>query len=368
MKKLFAIFTFLLIIFGIVYASEDEMLILKGVVTEAGEPYKYSDEFFDNVLTQDLKVKITDDKYNGTVFPIKYTLTDAFNDKIADADPFEKGDKVYVGANKEDGQLTDIYIQYYDKQNIVWTIIIIYALAILIIGGLNGIKALISLTLTVLAVFFIMVPAIFSGANAMLVSILVSIGIIIVTFLIIGGFKEKTLSAIAGTSCGILVAGIFAVIFGNMMRLTGLNEEALMLTATGVNITFDFRNIMFAGIVIGALGACMDVGMSIASSLAEIKSEVPDISSKKLIKAGMNIGRDVMGTMTNTLILAYVGSAMVTILLFKGLNFEMFDILNQEMIVEEILRSIAGSIGLVCTIPLTALISGLIMGKRVKGE
>ena len=95
-----------------------------------------------------------------------------------------------------------------------------------------------------------------------------------------------------------------------------------------------------------------------------MKEEVPDISVKRLIKAGMNIGKDVMGTMTNTLILAYVGSAMTTILLFIGNNFEMYDILNQEMIAEEILRAIAGSMGLVCTIPLTAIVSAVIMGKK----
>lgn len=154
------------------------------------------------------------------------------------------------------------------------------------------------------------------------------------------------------------------------MRLTGINEHARMLSASvkEEQEMYNFEGIMLAGIMISALGACMDVGMSIASSLAELKSENPNMTTSKLIKSGMNIGKDVMGTMTNTLILAYVGSAMLCILLYTVNGFEISAVLNQEDITMEVLKSLAGSIGLVCTIPLTALVSGLIMGKGSKAN
>ena len=342
---------------------------LKGVVVEAGEPYEYSDEFsIVPVMIQELKVKINDkenDKYNGSVFPVRYQLTDDYNQNIDVANKLSKGDNVYVYANFEDGKLVgDMAIQYFDKTNLIIFIIAIYAIAIILIGGFNGVKALVGLIVTIVAIFTFMIPAIYDGADAMLVTILTSIAVTIITFMVISGFKKKTIAAIIGTISGILVASLFACVFGNMMKLTGISDETMMLTTLENASNFNFKNIMFAGIVIGALGACMDVGMSIASALSEMREEVPDISVKRLIKAGMNIGKDVMGTMTNTLILAYVGSAMTIILLFMGFDFKMYDIINQEMIAEEVLRAIAGSFGLVCTIPLTAIISAFIMGNK----
>ena len=106
----------------------------------------------------------------------------------------------------------------------------------------------------------------------------------------------------------------------------------------------------------------MDVGMSIASALYELKSEKPEITVKGLIKSGMNIGKDMIGTMTNTLILAYTGGALITILIFAVGNLDLYEMLNKEIIIEEILRAIAGSIGLIFTIPLTTVISGMLMG------
>ena len=196
---------------------------------------------------------------------------------------------------------------------------------------------------------------------------MISIITIIVTFLIIGGIKKKSIAAMLGTAGGILVSGIIAVVFGGLFVLSGMCEETGMITVLSETARgFDFRGILFSGIIIGALGACMDVGMSLASALSELKEENSNISTKRMIEAGMNIGRDMIGTMTNTLILAYTGGAILTILLqvLGGLDIE--KIINQEIISEEILRSIAGSIGLILTIPITAVVSGLLMGRKVK--
>ncbi len=152
------------------------------------------------------------------------------------------------------------------------------------------------------------------------------------------------------------------------MRLTGINEHARMIS-TAISPEKDmisFKNIMLSAIMISALGACMDVGMSISSALSEIKEKKPQINYKELMKSGMNIGKDVMGTMTNTLILAYVGSAMLCILLYSINQFELSYVLNAEDITTEILKSLAGSIGLVCTIPFTAIVGSIIIGTHDK--
>lgn len=152
------------------------------------------------------------------------------------------------------------------------------------------------------------------------------------------------------------MAGIMAAIFSHVAKLSGACEDAIQLSINMTTVTFNFRDLIFAGIVVSALGACMDVGMSIASSLDEIKNKTKDISWQELFKSGMSIGRDTIATMTNTLILAYVGGALKLILLFMACNISMGEIINKEAIAEEIISAIAGSMGVVYTVPITAFI------------
>ena len=281
--------------------------------------------------------------------------------------PLKEGDKVLVYTTFENGNISDAAISERNNSSFILAIIIIYSFAIILVGGKKGVKALVSLVLTVLAVFYIVIPQIIAGANPLMITILVTIGIACVVLLIIAGFNKKALAAIIGTSGGIIISAIFAIIFGYLMDLSGVCEEAGTLVSVTSAYMFDFKGILYAGIIIGALGACMDVAMSLASALHELKEENPHISSRKMMQAGMNIGRDMIGTMTNTLILAYTGSSIVLIMLFIVTQESFIHIINREMMIEEILRSIAGSFGLVTTIPFTSLVISLLMGRRERG-
>ena len=196
-------------------------------------------------------------------------------------------------------------------------------------------------------------------------SIITSAIIITATLIIIGGFNKKVLTAAIGTLGGIITAGIFASIFSYLTKLSGACEDAVQLSINASNITFNFRELIFAGIIVSALGACMDVGMSIASSLDEIKAKTPDITAKELFKSGMNIGKDVIGTMSNTLILAYVGGALTLIILFMVCNFNLIQILNKETIAEEIISAVAGSTGVLYTVPITAFVYSFLNRDKV---
>ncbi len=356
------------------YDEEDnfQTMSLEGKVISASEAFEYNNGYAKS-MAQKLKVEITDSSHTGEIYEIIYYLEDDYNTRLPMYDKLKVNDKVYVYANYENGILVgDAFIQYYDKTNWIIVLAIVFAGAILLIGGTKGIKALLGLIITIGLVFCILIPGILEGKNPVLLTILVSCLTIFATFLIVSGFHKKTFAAICGTIAGVVAAGVIGLVFSNLMMLGGINEDARMLSVSVEEDQemFDFKGIMLAGIMISALGACMDVGMSIASSLSELKTENPDMTTSKLIKSGMNIGKDVMGTMTNTLILAYVGSAMLCILLYTVNNFNLSTVLNQEDIAMEVLKSLAGSIGLVCTIPLTAIISGLIMGagKNVRNK
>ena len=162
-----------------------------------------------------------------------------------------------------------------------------------------------------------------------------------------------------GTIGGVIIAGLFAYSAGKILMLTGLgNEDAQLLAFIPQHRKIDYQGLLFAGIVIGALGAVMDVAMSISSAMWEIISVSPGISKKQLIQSGMNIGRDIIGSMSNTLILAYVSTSIPVLLLFILFSNGFTEIINLELLASEVLRAVAGSIGLICTIPITVRLVG----------
>lgn len=229
--------------------------------------------------------------------------------------------------------------------------------SLIIVGGIKGVKAIFTLVFTIFTVMKILLPMILNGYDPVLVSVGICAIVIVVTLFVISGINQKTLAAIIGTLGGICIAGFSALLFGHMADLSGLgNEESIHLVLYSRHI--DFRGLLFAGIIIGALGAVMDVGMSVSSSMYEIQLRNPEIKEKDLIAGGMSVGRDIMGTMSNTLILAYVGSSMNLLLLFLTYDMPLNEIIGRDNMAAEVVRSLAGSVGLIFTIPLTAVVAG----------
>ncbi len=314
---------------------------------------------------QEVVVEIIEGDYIGEEFTTDYVLSYDIDGKIL-AYELEKGDKVSVQLTEDNqGNVTATVLDVIRAQYLIG-LFVLFLISILIVGGKKGIKAILGLLLTILLIYFIMVKGIFKGQDAIKNSI-VTIGLIIIgTFIIIGdGINKKILTAALGTLGGVLSAGIIALIFNNMAKMTGACEDAIQLSINMTTINFNFRELLFAGIIVSALGACMDVGMSIASSLDEIKMKNPDITWKELLKSGMNIGRDVIGTMTNTLILAYVGGSLTLILLFMACNMGIMEILNKETIAQEIISAIAGSMGVVFTVPITSFVYSILNKDKV---
>lgn len=249
-----------------------------------------------------------------------------------------------------------------------------FFIGLLILGKFNGLKTIISLSITCGAIFMLFIPSILSGHNIYLSSILTAIFITLTTLPLVSGYNKKSLAATIGCIGGVIIVGLLTLLMNNLLSLTGLSsqESVLLLqnsSAAGLP-PFDIKGITFASIMLGALGATMDVAISIASSLFELCKEVKDVTFKKALNSGLTIGKDIMGTMTNTLILAYIGSSLTTILLLTMYGGSLVEILNQEIIATELLQSVAGSIGMLLTIPLTALVASYlyIKVKKVKTD
>lgn len=306
---------------------------------------------------QHLKIEILTGKHKGEVYTVRNTIELAIPYRLI----FRLHEKMIlqVDEDEETGKIINLKIYERARDTKVYALIVIFAAALIIVGKKNGLKALITLGITVGLIFGIFLPCIIRGVNPILLVLAVCSSATVITLLIISGNNKKTYTAIIGTIGGVIIAGIFAFIAGKILMLTGLgNEDAQMLAFIPQHRRIDYQGLLFAGIMIGALGAVMDVAMSISSAMWEIISVSPDISKKQLIKSGMNIGRDIIGSMSNTLILAYVSTSIPVLLLFILFSNGFTEIINLELLASEVLRAVAGSIGLICTIPITVRLVG----------
>ena len=272
------------------------------------------------------------------------------------------GDKVIVYKNQiADAENVEFMFAEYYRVDFIIVLGVIFAVLLLVLGRINGVKTLVSLTFTVLSIFYVFIPSVLNGGNIYSWAISTCIYIILMTLLIISGVSKKSLAAMIGCTSGVLMAGVITLITTKICHLTGLTtEDSMFLLLLDPDNPINLNGVIFASIILGAVGAIMDVSMSLSSALAEMKEQAKDMSAKQITKSGMVVGRDIMGTMANTLILAYIGSSLAVTLLLVAYNHSTMLLFNSEMILVELLQALAGSLGILLTIPLTSAVCGFL--------
>lgn len=323
------------------------------------------DEIFygaDNSM-RDLTLTFTADLGDRTV-----TATQIISDGIIAGDRREvaPGDRITLMNNAGEGMADNFVFTGFVRTDALLGLALFFILAMLIFGRGKGFGALVVLGLTCAAVFGCLIPAVLAGRNIYLWTTLTCTYIVVSTLLIIGRAGRKSLAAIIGCLGGTLVAALVMAVTDLSLRMTGFTDEnsAFLLYLDTPN-PIDLRALLYAAVLIGALGAVMDIAVDIASSLHEIAEQVEHITVGALFRSGITIGRDLIGTMANTLILAYIGSSLSTVLLLAGgSTSSLFYLLNREEIVFEILQALVGSLGILAALPLTALVSALLFGRR----
>lgn len=357
MRNIFLMLVTLVFITSTAFGNDLEQ---EKIHTDQGVILKASELQLDEVSEQKyqfVEVQMESGKFKGKIFNIQnYT-----SDNIVYSMIVKKGDRVVVSIEEADEELI-IGLSDYVRNHMVFYMSILFIILIVLIGKVKGIKAALTLFLTMFLILKVLLPGILKGYDPMMLTIGICTIITVLTLIIIGGFNSKSFSAIIGTLIGVIIAGVLAYFVGYKARLTGLSsEEATMLTYIPQGIKFNFKSLLFSGIIMGALGAVMDVAMSISSSIEEIFKANPQMTKKDLFMSGMNVGKDVMGTMSNTLILAYTGSSIPLLILFMAYESSLVKILNLDIVATEIIRSLAGSIGLVMTIPVTAFTASFLI-------
>ncbi|MCL2203322.1 MAG: YibE/F family protein [Defluviitaleaceae bacterium] len=236
----------------------------------------------------------------------------------------------------------------------------VFMLMIIIFGRSKGFNALLALGLTAGAVFLVFIPSILAGRNIYFWSILVCMYTVLVTLFIINGISQKTAAAITGCIGGVVAAGVLTFVMNTTMMLTGITQTESVNLLYMTDVPINLNAIIFAGIIIGAVGAIMDMAVSVSSALWELKEKQPDLEFHEIFKSGIQIGKDILGSNINTLVLAYIGSSLTIILILLGWDVSLFRLMNRELIIVELLKAIVGSFGIFLTMPLTAFICGLL--------
>lgn len=242
----------------------------------------------------------------------------------------------------------------------IYGLIIAFGLGLIILGKCKGLSTLISLILTFFQIFFFFVPWVIQGNSIYLGLALSLFYIVVMTIGLIAGASRKALVTILSTLLGLGIAFGVSVFCAKWLHLTGyIDEHAIYLSKIGKDKSIDLLAIIYSGILIGATGAVMDMAMDISSALYELSHRAKGIGYRALIKSGFTIGTDVIGTMANTLILAYIGSALATVILLITYSNNVLHLLSREIVIIEILQALSGSLALIATVPFTVIIASL---------
>ena len=246
----------------------------------------------------------------------------------------------------------------YDRTMMVYVLLGLFSLCLVLVGGKKGAAALYALIFTFICVICMYVPLLYIGLNGIFASLLTSVVILAASIYILNGVSSKTVCAIIGTTVGIVLSGGLAMIAGSLSNLNGYNmsdAESMIYIANSSKL--HVSDILYAGILISSLGAVMDVSVSIVAAITEIHEKAPDLKAKELFMSGMHVGHDMMGTMSNTLILAYTGSATGTLLTIYSYEMPYLQIMGYNSIITEIVCGLCGTIGVILTVPIQAFIT-----------
>ena len=340
--------------------STDEMKIERVVVTKLLDINESGGDWGGESIiqrTQTFMVKILTGPYKGVEAQMELDLTDI------------TGTGKGVITAKEGDRLLGYFVMDYNTYTLygtctgfqrdiplMWLALVFIVLLVLFFGR-SGIKSFSALIITCLMLIFVMIPLVYRGMDPVLAVAIFGSATIVVTLLMVHGPSVSSLAAGTGAVGGVLASALIAYILKSVIWITGtVDEESISLLYTENGKNLDVAAILFAAIVIGSLGGTIDVSVSIASSLEEIKGKMGDkITGWELVRSGMSIGCDIMGASLNTMILAYVGSSFQLLILFSAYNISLEEIINNEMIAVELLRALAGCFGLLMSVPVTSL-------------
>lgn len=273
------------------------------------------------------------------------------------AQKYNPGDKVVMAHVKNPDGKDVFYIIDYNRTDALFWLFLVFCGLTLLISGRKGIFSLLSMAFTFLIIFTVIVPQIALGKNPVLIAVLASLLIVPVTFYLSHGINKKTFIAVTATTISLLITGLLSMLFVNLTKLTGYASEEAGFLQSVKGGTFDIKGLLLAGIIIGTLGILDDVTITQSSVVEQLKKASKDFNFFHLYQKAMNVGRDHIASVVNTLVIVYTGAALPLLVLFINNPAPFTEVINYEIISEEIVRTLVSSIGLILSIPITTLLA-----------
>lgn len=311
---------------------------------------------------QILLVKIQEGPHTGQLAEIDYGLRQIRPPGLT----IKAGDMLLVTTSElPDGSINVYFTDFIRSQSLLW-LLSAFILFSVIISGWKGVRSIVGMAFSLIVVTAYIIPQVLQGSDPVLISISGAFLLLTVTLYLTYGWTMKTHAAVIGTLLSLLLTGFLAHYFINLTRLTGFGSEDALFLAQQSQVQINLRGLVLGGMIIGALGVLDDLVITQASAVMEIYLIDPQQEFWKLFRSAMRIGQDHVAATVNTLVLAYTGAALPTMLLFSlsGENFSY--LVNLEFVTEEIVRTLVGSLGLIAAVPITTYLACMIAVNQEK--
>jgi uncharacterized membrane protein len=280
--------------------------------------------------------------------------------------PLTVGDNVTVTIKTHPSGEHSATVYEFNRIPVIGAFIAVFFLAVILVSGRTGLKSLVGLAFTVICLFSILIPLLLKGAPIIPTTVIMCAYVSLVSFTILGGINRKTVSAFLGALSGMIISMIFGLVVQKFAKIDGLRLEdsEALLQLRYVGATVKIRGLLVAGIIISSLGSVMDEAMNIASALEEIHAADPSMDKRALFRSGMNIGRDTVGTMTNALIMAFLGSDFSLMIFLFARDLTFYHLYSTAFFALETISGLSASIGMVLAVPITDYIATTLISTK----
>lgn len=292
-------------------------------------------------LYQDIEAEILDGPEAGKIIVIE-----------SDYLELDKGDKFYFNHNVYiDG--SEIYaVVNIDRSDALILFGLLFVLVVISFGGWQGVRSLLALGGSFFAIFYVLLPGLLNGWSPLLLSVLVASGILAAAIFFTHGLNRESVIAYSGTMIAVFITGILAIIAVQVNDLSGFVSDESVYLNMNTNGTLNFTGLLLGAIIIGVLGVLDDIAVTQAAVVSELYNSNKNISRREVYKRAMRVGREHVGALVNTLVLAYTGVSLPLLLYFYMSPISFWSLVNSEIFATEIIRAIVGGIGLIITVPI----------------
>ena len=311
---------------------------------------------------QIVKVKVLTGEHTGETVRVRNSLNYTTNVRA------RVGATLIVCVDTANKTTYDTWIYSYNRGPYLYLFVLLFIAALCVIGGSRGFRSVLGIIFTFTGIIFLFIPMLYRGYSPALASMGVVTVTLCVTLALLGGFGAKTLSAILGSISGIIISMLFLLAALKITHLSGFSgNEADMLIQIAGTTHMKVGELLFAAILISSLGAIMDMAISIAASVNEVHARNNNLGVKELFASGMNVGRDMMGTMANTLIIAFTGTSLNILILLYSWDVQYYQLINNNLIGIYVIQAVSGCIAVILTVPMVSFFSARLIPALAAG-